>query len=63
VFGDDHLDDAYKMLKAELINATPGDTIILIDDLAHLEWIGIDEKDITQFLRSLRSLLRAVSLS
>ena len=49
------------MLKAELTNVTPSDSIVLIDDLAHLEWAGIDEQDIIQFLRFVRSLLRTVS--
>ncbi|KIM30803.1 hypothetical protein M408DRAFT_270514 [Serendipita vermifera MAFF 305830] len=62
LFGNGHLDEAYKMLKAELANATRS-SIVLIDDLAHLEWVGINEQDIVRFLRSIRSLLREAGAS
>lgn len=59
-FGHKHLDEAYRKLKSELTNAVPGDSLVLVDDLAHLEWAGFDEEDIIRFLRSTRSLLRVV---
>lgn len=37
-----------------------GGVIVLLEDLAHLEWTGFEEEAIIRFLRSIRSLLRKV---
>ncbi|PVG02185.1 hypothetical protein CPB86DRAFT_780613 [Serendipita vermifera] len=55
---DRFFDHVYTSLQQELNRAEPSETIVLIDDLAHLEWIGLDEQHILRFLRSVRSLLR-----
>jgi len=54
---DNLLGECYRLLQQELANGDIGDTLVLIDDLAHLEWVGIEEHQLINFLRAFRSLL------
>lgn len=54
------LGETYRLLQQELTNGDNGDSLVLIDDLAHLEWVGIEDNRVLSFLRALRSLLHKV---
>lgn len=55
-----HLTALYQTLEGH-ITGSNRETLLLIDDIAHWEWMGYDQHRILIFLRSLQALCRKVS--
>ncbi|KAG8833327.1 hypothetical protein FRC17_010859 [Serendipita sp. 399] len=55
--GEDILEEILESLISVTGRIPLEETLILIDDLAHLSWIGVDEVNLLRFVRTLRSTL------
>ncbi|KAG8760499.1 hypothetical protein FRC14_002888 [Serendipita sp. 396] len=58
----DILGNIHKVLANNTETASPGETLVMIDDLAHLSWVGVDELDLLKFIRTLRLTLHESAL-